>query len=216
MFRHSNKALVIFFAAMLSLGGCDSDKKLDVESDKYIVFTEAKEALKSVASYDELGDPDVIEFFTYGCSHCQTFAPLMTQWEHINKDRAVAYIPVVWNDTAILHAKLFYYIKDMPEFEVLHQGLYDLVSTFSRTDSIDDQKVMFLAYLQEQGMNPIEIIKALDSNQFEKELEFSAEMVKVFDITGTPNVVVNSHYKVNNSALKKLEEILITAEQLMQ
>lgn len=213
--RNYRLGLIYVVVALAALVGCDSDKKIAVESDKYIEYSDAKAFLKAVPLYQALGDPDIIEFFTYGCSHCQKFAPLMTEWERGNDDRTVVYIPVVWNETAILHAKLFYYVKGMPEFEVLHQGLYDLVSTFSRTDSIEDQKVMFLVYLQAQGLKPIDIIRAIDSNQFETELTFAAEMVKAFDITGTPNVVVNSQYKVNNSALQKLEEILTTAEQLL-
>jgi thiol:disulfide interchange protein DsbA len=199
----------------LLLSGCDNAEKITVDAGKFVEFKNAKTQLAALPAYAAMSDPDLIEFFAYGCSHCQNFAPMLTQWEQANPKVTVVYVPVVWNETAKLHAKLFYFIQDKPNVAAIHQGLYDLVATFSRTDSIDDQKVKFLVFMQEQGFQPLDVIRAIDSDDYAAQLQFSADMTQAFDITGTPNVVVSSQYKINNSALQKLEDILSTSEQLL-
>jgi thiol:disulfide interchange protein DsbA len=134
----------------------------------------------------------------------------------VKQDIKAVYIPVVWSDTTELHAKAFYLIQDKPEFKTLHAGLFKLVAGFSRTDSLEEQKIALIDWFQKQGIQPIDTLQALDSSQFEQELANSLLLTKRFKVTGTPALVVNQKYRINNDALTSQQEMLSVAEGLMK
>jgi len=184
-----------------------------LENEHYTVFDHSIDDV--IKQQPELAEVPVLEFFTYGCSHCQTFAPVFNKWAK-EQDIKAAYIPVVWSDSTELHAKAFYLIKEKPEFEQLHAGLFKLAAGFSRTDSLEEQKIALIDWFQKRGIQPIDTLQALDSSQFEQELAQSVLLTKRFKITGTPTLVVKQQYRINNKAVKSQQELLEIAEQLIQ
>jgi thiol:disulfide interchange protein DsbA len=167
------------------------------------------------AKHEDLKSVQVIEFFTYGCSHCQAFAPDFKKWTVSNKLN-VKYVPVVWSEFTDLHARAFFLIKSHKDFNQLHMGLFKLVAGFSRTDSIEDQKIELITWLQTQGIQPIDALNAFNSTSFEQELALSILLAKRFQVTGTPTLVVNNTYRINNKAMTHQSELLEVAEALLE
>jgi thiol:disulfide interchange protein DsbA len=166
------------------------------------------------AQHIELKEVHVIEFFTYGCSHCQAFAPDFKKWTKSNKLN-VKYVPIVWSEFTDLHARAFFLIKSHKDFDQLHMGLFKLVAGFSRTDSIEDQKIELITWLQTQGIQPIDALNALNSTVFEQDLALSVLLAKRFQVTGTPTLVINNTYRINNKAMTHQSELLEVAEALL-
>jgi protein dithiol oxidoreductase (disulfide-forming) len=55
------------------------------------------------------GQVEVIEFFSYTCPHCASFAPYIHRWEKKqSSDVKVTYIPVVFHESLMNYAKAHY------------------------------------------------------------------------------------------------------------
>ena len=205
-------SLIFVIVASLGMVGCRDDPQYIEEQH----FTRFENAVDDIAeSHPDIRESAVIEFFTYGCSHCQSFAPLLTKWQKKNNVQ-VLYMPVVWNENTELHAKAFYLARQQKNFKVLHRRLFKVFSGFGRTDSIEDQKIALIEWFQQQAVQPIDTLHAFTSSDHEEQLAQSILLAKRFKITGTPTLVVDQQYRINNKAAKSQNEILDIAASLLE
>lgn len=203
---------VVTLISIFLLSAC-SENNHYVENEHYTVFENTLDDV--IEAQSELSEAPVYEFFTYGCSHCQTFAPVLANWAK-KQNENVVYIPVVWSETTELHAKAFFLIQKKAEFKTLHAGLFKLTAGFSRTDSIEEQKIALIDWFQQQGIQPIESLKAIDTSEYEQQLAQSLLLTKRFKVSGTPTLVVNQKYRINNKAVNSQKELLEIAKQLLK
>ncbi len=204
------KPCLVVMASLFMLACSDSNQYQP--DTHYNTFNNAIEDV--ITKQPDLKSTQVMEFFTYGCSHCQAFAPDLAKWVKAEKLN-VKYVPVIWSDTSDLHARAYHLIENNEKFSELHAGLFELVSGFSRTDSIDDQKIELITWLQTQGIQPIDALNAFNSTAFEQELALSVLLAKRFQVTGTPTLVINNTYRINNKAMSGQQEMLKLAEALL-
>ena len=71
---------------------------------------------------------EVIEFFWYGCPHCDSLEPALEAWEkQLPPDVALRRVPVIWRerDETALHARLFYTLQTMDLLPQQHQAVFD-------------------------------------------------------------------------------------------
>ncbi len=204
------KSCLVLMASLFMLACSDSNQYQ--QDTHYNTFNNAIDDV--ITQHPDLKSIQVMEFFTYGCSHCQAFAPDLRKWVKSEKLN-VKYVPVVWSDITDLHARAYHLIENNEDFSELHAGLFKLVSGFSRTDSIDDQKIELITWLQTQGIQPIEALNAFNSTVFEQELALSVLLAKRFQVTGTPTLVINNSYRINNKAMSSQQEMLKVAEALL-
>jgi thiol:disulfide interchange protein DsbA len=203
---------LIVMLASLWLVACSEDPQYIEEQH----FTRFENSVDDLAEkYPAINESSVIEFFTYGCGHCQKFAPLLAKWQK-QKNIKVQYVPVVWDEKTELHAKAFYFAAKQDSFKTLHEGLFILVAGFGRTDSIEDQKIALIEWFQQQGIQPIETLQALTSSDNEEQLALSVLLSKRFKITGTPTLVVNQQYRINNKSVTSQQELLDIATSLLE
>jgi thiol:disulfide interchange protein DsbA len=201
---------IVFTLAGLFLLAC-SDKQFE-QGTHYTTFNNALDDV--IVNHPELKQTQVSEFFTYGCSHCQAFAPVLSKWGK-SKEINIKYVPIVWNETTDLHARAYFLIESHQNFSSLHSGLFTLVAGFSRTDSLDDQKIELITWLQKQNIQPIDALNAFNSTGFENELALSVLLAKRFQVTGTPTLVINNTYRINNKSMSSQKDLLTVAEELL-
>ncbi len=204
--------LLCIFGVIFGLTGCGDDAAQFQEGTHYINYPNAVD--DQLELKPELAKADVIEFFTYGCHHCQAFAPKLVSWHDKNPDKVIEYVPVVWSEQAVMHAKVFYLIQRYSNFEALHHELFDLVAGFLRTDSLEDQKVKFIVFFESKGIEPKVVLEALDTSLLDAKTASSVLLSKRFEISGTPTVVINRQYRVNNKALSSKDELFDIVDEI--
>jgi thiol:disulfide interchange protein DsbA len=163
----------------------------------------------------EIAEYNVVEFFTYGCIHCQNFAPALSEWTSQYKQTSILYVPVIWNEMTDLHARVFYLVKPLQDFKKLHRDLFHLIAGFSRTDTLEEQKITLIAWLQEKGVQPIAALNAFNRSDLEQELALSVLLAKRFNVKGTPTLVINNKFRINNNAVSDFQEVLKVANALL-
>jgi thiol:disulfide interchange protein DsbA len=163
-----------------------------------------------------LATADVVEFFSYGCHHCQEFAPELEQWLEKNPSKTASYVPVVWNQTTGLYARVYYAIEPLANFDEIHHDLFKLFATFGHEKSLGEQMDKIYALLQEKGVNVEEVKQRLESKALEDKLRRSIELSKHYEITGTPTLIIEGAKRVNNQVLNSKDEFFTYVEKLIE
>ena len=73
--------------------------------------------------------PDVVEVaevFWYGCPHCYSFDPVVNNWANNLPDKVnFIRLPVMWNPTNAMHARLFYTLEALGKLEEVHGKIFE-------------------------------------------------------------------------------------------
>ena len=79
---------------------------------------------------------EVAEFFWYGCGHCYTFEPLISQWKKtIPEDVGFRAIPAMWGGPMELHAKAFYAAQALGVSETMNQVMFQALKDHLNGDT---------------------------------------------------------------------------------
>ena len=68
---------------------------------------------------------EVIEFFWYGCPHCNNLQPPLEAWlKRKPADVELRRIPAIFRESWVPHARLYYTLEALGELPRLHQSVY--------------------------------------------------------------------------------------------
>ncbi|MDJ0926134.1 MAG: DsbA family protein [Gammaproteobacteria bacterium] len=160
------------------------------------------------------GGVEVTEVFWYGCPHCYSFDPYLARWEDtLADDVRFVRLPVMWNPTNEIHARLFYTAEALgklgemhePVFNALHQDGNPLV----REDDIRD---FFAAY----GVTNAEFDKTFRSFAVESKLKRAKSLTERYRIRSVPVLVINGKYVTDGPDVKSFEDMLSVADELVE
>ena len=137
---------------------------------------------------------EVIEFFWYGCKHCEVYAVPLKQWYEENEDTVqLVFTPVIWNDATRAHAKLYYVAKILGIEQKMHSVLFNTIlgqRKPMRTKS--EASRLFLKH----GISPDAFDKAWSSFIVKNSVERVARNMQSYNIAGTPTLIINGEYSV--------------------
>lgn len=157
----------------------------------------------------------VQEFFSYTCMHCRKFAPVLEQWKAQHNNARVEYVPVIWNEETELYAQVFYALHERPDFAKLHSGFFDFVATLPRTQTTDERKASIVRFFVDQGVSAIELLDAMESESNADKVAQAVLLARQYEVSSTPTLVVAQRYKVLNSSLTELYQLLHVVNTLL-
>jgi thiol:disulfide interchange protein DsbA len=143
------------------------------------------------------GKITVVEFFWYGCSHCNDLQPYVRDWLK-EKDGGVQVIriPAVFNPQWGVGASFFYSVHESGLFsEELHEKTFDAVHKSKSLNLSDTQSVK--SFLAGNGVSFGDVQKISDlmkSQKVAKRVEAAAKASNEYMIPGTPAMVIENKY----------------------
>ncbi|MBT8040520.1 MAG: thiol:disulfide interchange protein DsbA/DsbL [Xanthomonadales bacterium] len=159
---------------------------------------------------------EVLELFSYLCSHCSTFEPYINAWaaktpEHVDFKRvAVVFGRGSWE----LYARAFAtaHIMNLPE--EVHMAMMDRLwkekKVMRSLDEIADFYVQF-------GADKKKFLSTAQSFAVDGKIRKEQQLVRAYGITGTPSLVVNGKYRISgNAALPSFEAMLDVVDYLVE
>lgn len=144
---------------------------------------------------DEAKAPKVIEFFWYGCPHCEAIHEPLQQWVKDGKSEAVVLetVPAMPSARWEIGGHLFYTAKalglninDKVFDEVHHQHNAGII--------FDPSKAK--AFLVSQGASKEDVEKAWDSFAVKQDIQRAKKLFEDSGLNGVPAFVVNGMYEV--------------------
>lgn len=163
----------------------------------------------------DTGRDDVVvyEFFSYMCTHCNSFQPYMKRLESdLPENIKVQRVPVVFYPQWRPHAQAFYTFEAMnmldqahgPFFAAIHQhkkqfrNIEDVADWAAASFNVDKDKFLSTA----------------KSFMVDGQIRKGMQMMQAMNITSTPTLVVNGKYTPNSQQMRSRDDIIKVTEAL--
>ncbi len=188
-----------------------------------LIFAFSSSTQAESSGYEELSRPqptqnpdkvEVIEFFWYGCPHCYSFEPALSEWLK-NKPENVEFIriPAVFSKLWGKHAKAYYTAEALGVVDKVHADFFDAIQNKrQKLTSEDDLADFFAAH----GVDKQAFHEAYNSFLVDAKLRQAKSMAPRYGVTGVPAIIVNGKYKVTASLAKSQDNMINVMNELIE
>lgn len=160
------------------------------------------------------GKIEVAEVFWYGCGHCYNLEPVMNDWEkRLPADVSLVRIPVMWNPTNEIHARVFYTAEALGKRSQISPAVFKAIHIDNKpmTEEPAIQKMF-----EEFGVSADTFNKTFRSFAVESQLRRARDLTAKYRVKGVPLLVVNGKYLTDGPQIKSHDDLLAVAEELVQ
>jgi thiol:disulfide interchange protein DsbA len=173
--------------------------------------------------YTKLGQPvatpsggkiDVIEFFWYGCPHCNAFEPTLDAWQKkLPADVAFRRVPVAFRDEPfVAHQKIFYALEALGQVEAMHRKVfYAIHAERQRLDKAADIQ----AFMAKNGVDGAKFLDAFNSFGVQTKARQAKLLSEQYKIDGVPSLGVQGRWWTTASQAGSTDRMLAVAEDLI-
>lgn len=135
---------------------------------------------------------EVLEFFWYGCPHCNNLQPPLNAWlKRKPADVDFKRVPAVFQDSWVPLTKAFYAIDAMGLTEKLHHDVFTAIH--EQKIRLQDPKVLF-DWVAGKGVDKQKFIDTYNSFAVQGRTQRSIDITRSYDIPGTPALVIDGKY----------------------
>jgi thiol:disulfide interchange protein DsbA len=135
------------------------------------------------------GTVEVLEFFSYGCSHCANLEPPLETWaKKLPADVKFRRVPSGFNMMGVDEISLFYTLEAMGQLDRLHKKIFDALHN---ERVILGNKATLLKWLEKNGVAPAQYESVEKSFSVQTKVTRGKQMAGAYKITSTPTIVVN-------------------------
>ena len=173
--------------------------------------------------YVRLGQPqpvppgkiEVIEFFWYGCPHCNAFEPTLEAWvKKLPADVSFRRVPVAFsNEPFVAHQKIFYTLEAMGQVEAMHRKVFYAIHVDrQRLDKPAD----IAAFMTKNGVDGAKFAQLFDSFSVQTKATQAKKLAEAYRIDGVPALGIHGRYFTSNSLTGSGERALVVTDALIQ
>ena len=158
------------------------------------------------------GKIEVLEFFSYGCPHCNHFHPLVSQWAAKLPDNVrFIRIPVSmghrqWGQLV----RAYYTLEATGDLARLDDALFDAIHK-EKLQLFDENSLA--SWAASKGVNEAKFRQTFNSFNVSTRAGHAEKLSRDYDVDGIPRVVVAGQYVVLG---KDFNEILDNATQVIE
>ena len=150
---------------------------------------------------------EVIEFFSYGCNHCNDFHPLISKWAaSLPKDVTFRRVPVSFNRAEWARlSRIYYALEATGDLAKLDTAVFI---------AIHEQRVAFktdeavVAWAVSKGIDGKKFGDAMASFSMQSKVQRADQDATAARIGGVPALAVDGKYLVNNEAAANYDDLL--------
>ena len=144
---------------------------------------------------------EVLEFFWYGCPHCNALQPSLKAWlKQKPADVEFRRVPAVLADTWVPLTRAFYALEATGTLEKLHPEVFTAIH--EKSVRLQEPKVLF-DWVAQNGVDRQKFADAYGSFGVQSRTQRSVDMTRNYDISGTPTITVDGKYLVAPSMTLK-------------
>ncbi|MES2635255.1 MAG: thiol:disulfide interchange protein DsbA/DsbL [Pseudomonadota bacterium] len=157
---------------------------------------------------------EVVEFFAYGCSHCNSFEPALDAWQKA-LPRAVLFrrIPVAFQEgPPVLHQKLFFAIEALGLVDQLHAKVFHAIHVKHEHLQTAQEISVFLT---KNGMDAAPVMAAMNGFAVAGKVKQAMLLAAGYGIEGTPSLGIDGRWLTDGSMAGSNMRSLLVADYLL-
>jgi len=186
MKRRHFSASVLGLGATASWSAARAQSSVPVEGTHYIRLSQPQPVL-------EPGKIEVIEFFWYGCPHCNEFEPRLEAWvKRLPADVAFRRVPVAFRDEPFgTHQRIYYTLETMGLLDTMHKRVFAAI----HVDHLRlDKPAEIGEFMQKNGVDGAKFMSIFNSFAIQTKMKQARTLADVYKIDGVPALGVNGQY----------------------
>lgn len=157
---------------------------------------------------------EVIDFFWYGCPHCNDLQPALEAWiQRKPADVALRRVPAILRDSWAPHARIYYTLEQLNEVERLHQRVYRSYHVellhMSKPDVVVEWAVR-------NGIDRKRWLDAYYSPEVDAGVERAKKLAEAYTVEATPTLVVDGRYLTSGALAPSLNGMIPVLEDLIR
>ena len=158
---------------------------------------------------------EVVEVFSYMCSHCHEFEPKVAAWvKTLPADTQFRRMPVVFGRASWeLLARTYFSLESVGEIEKVHPNIFKAIHEEQVTLV---QKDVLFDWVEKQGIDRKKFSAAFDSFSMGGKIQRSNQRAQSYGITGVPSIVVDGKYMVSTSQTGNYENMIKVVDELVK
>ena len=153
----------------------------------------------------------VVEFFSYGCVHCNDFDPQVESWRQrlpagVQFERS----PVTFGSLQYtLFARAYFGLLALGQLEKQHARLFAAVHRNGRTFNDTDQLAQFLAG---SGADQTTMRRTLDSPRVTERVAAAANLEQRFGVQEIPTLVIAERYRIDVGTVGRAQALRLATQ----
>ena len=159
------------------------------------------------------GKIEVVEFFWYSCSHCNSFEPRLNAWlKKAPPDVAFRRVPVAFRDDFVPQQRLYYALEAMGKVEELHNKVFQEIHVNRQQVSKEDQ---ILAFVEKNGVDRAKFQEQYSSFAVSTKARRAKQLQDAYVVDGVPALGVAGRYYVDGDLAGNMDRALQVADYLI-
>jgi thiol:disulfide interchange protein DsbA len=158
---------------------------------------------------------DVVEFFWYGCPHCNNFEPMLEGWiKRLPPDVSFRRVHVGFGPQHQIHQKLHYALEEMGVLPQMHRKVFAAMHAPSnRKQLISDSEIS--AFGTESGIDGAKLVATMKSFSVNTKAAKARQLTDAYKIDGVPALGVQGRYFTSGSLAGSLDRMVAVADFLI-
>src|SRR5690349_12982051 len=182
-----------FTTALLAAGAGSSLSPLAAQAQQFPVEGTNYVKLGQAVPVPSGGKIDVIEFFWYGCPHCNAFEPALEAWlKNLPPDVAFRRVPVAFSEEPfVAHQKIFYALDALGLVPTMHRKVFYAIHNDRMRLAKPDEIQAFMA---KNGVDAAKFMDTFNSFSVQTKCAQARQLAAAYKIDAVPAMGVNGRY----------------------
>lgn len=143
------------------------------------------------------GKIEVVEFFWYGCPHCNAFEPSLEAWARtLPADVMFRRMPVAFRSQHEVHQRLYFALEAMGQLENIHRRVFAAIhvdrQTLDRPEAIAD-------FVAKNGVDRTKFLEVFDSFSVQSKARQARQLTEGYKIDGVPALGIHGRFYTSPS-----------------
>ena len=195
-------------SAALTLPGSARAQGAPVEGTHYVRLSQP------VPITVPAGKIEVIEFFWYGCPHCNAFEPTLEPWvKRLPNDVMFRRAPVAFRPAYAVHQRIYYALESLGLLDNMHRKVFYAI----HSDRMQlEQRDEISRFMTKNGVDAMKFMAAFDSFSVQTKSRQANDLAAAYKIDGVPAIGIQGRFYTSGSLAGTNDKALAVTDFLIQ
>jgi thiol:disulfide interchange protein DsbA len=157
---------------------------------------------------------DVVEFFWYGCPHCNAIEPLLDSWsKRLAPDVSFRKVHVGFGQIHQVHQRMYYAMEEMGLLPTLHKKVFAAMHLQGRRLATESD---ISAFMKENGVDAGKFLETYKSFGVNTKATRARQLTDAYKIDGVPAMGVQGRFYTSGALTGSHERMLQVVDFLIQ
>lgn len=177
-------------------------------------FQEGVHYKKAMIEPSAPGQVEVIEFFSYTCPHCASFAPYIHKWQKKQPAHVkVTYIPVVFHESLLNYAKAHYALELLGVADKGQPLIFESIHVKNQPLDTPEKIAEMMTSI---GVDKQKLLETMGSFAVDNSLRLGVQRAQKYRISSVPSLAINGKYVTDGSMAGNFDGMLNVVDHLIQ